>query len=230
MINRSRPLKRLFPAFGLALTASLAIAALAAGSASALSLVNEKGEAPFRTITIQAGATTVSASTGAWSCSSVAAAGALLDATSGELQGLAFKGCSSGGIPCTTAGQATGTILTPSLSMKLVYLDALKTQFGMLFTPPAGTPFAQCSAFGMPNTWTGSLIGQIVKPAFGVSSNSATLLFEGAKGQQAKQQIEETGTKYFLTQELGKMTPTSLAVQASTTMTYSNGEFRKFIP
>lgn len=204
------PLGRSIRAFGLALVAALALAALTAGSASALSFSPAKGifPAPF---TSKGGYTEIRVNNEMpRSCSGASGSGKFLTATSGEAR-LTYTGCiyhslgGSGGTPCTSPGQASGTIVTSNLTFKLVYLDAAKTKYGLLLTPPGGGPFtypvfaeAECSGFGK-ETWKGELMGQITSPALGAAPSTVfSLSFGGPGSTQEFRFVEGAGPEHRL--------------------------------
>jgi hypothetical protein len=194
MISKSRS-GRLVSTFGLAFTALLAVAAIAAGSASALSL----SPAP-RAFSASGGAVTLETQSAIYNCQQSAGTGFFSSGTSASLN-LSLSGCKMSGFSCTTSGQASGTISTTSLTATPVYLDAAKTKFGLKLTPAAGGSFAEFTCLGIPVKWTGSLIGQITSPGMNQSSSTFTLSFAGAgPGVQAYQQVEGAGPKYHLTQ------------------------------
>lgn len=197
-------------AFGLALVAALALAALTAGSASALSFAPYKATLPVP-FTSKGSAVEVRVkSEMPRSCAGGSSSGNFLTSTSGEVK-FTYTGCvyhslgGSSGTACTTPGQASGTIVTSNLTFKLVYLDAAKTKYGLLLTPPGGGPFtypifaeAQCSGFGK-ETWKGELIGQITSPALGAAPSTAfTLNFSSMETNQDFRLVEGTGVEHRL--------------------------------
>lgn len=226
MINQpSQPRKGRvrFASFGLALVASLAFAGIAAGGASALSFT------PDPAFTMQGGGLTLTTEAGnISSCARSTGKGKFSGGAAKEVT-LRLEGCTLGSWPCTTGGYASGTIVTSQLTAQPVYLDAAKTKFGLLLSPPAGQAFATFSCIGVPVTWTGSLIGQVTKPALNVSSTQGELVFESVStGVQKYQQIEGAGPKYHLTQTMGGGSPSGLALTTSMTLTFATEG--KFIP
>jgi hypothetical protein len=226
MNNRPERSASTIKAFGLAVVASLALSALVAASASALSFAPEKDQ-----FTAQGGAITITDSGSTYGCagsSTGSTPGIFSTGTSGSVT-LTLKGCTlSGGIACTGPGQAAGTIVTSNLSIKPVYLDAAKTRYGLLLSPPAGKAFAAFTCWGVPVTWTGSLIGEITSPALNVSSKTFVLSFAAsAQGVQRDQQIEGAGTSYHLSQTMGGSTR-EMAIATQETLTFEKEG--KFIP
>ncbi len=189
MINRSQSLMKAFPAFGLALIVSLALAAIGAAGASALSMT------PTPTEHTGSGGplTFVPSKSNAYSCTSTSSTGKAVDATNGEMT-LTFKGCgyTVGGtkVNCTSSGQATGTIVA-YLKYDLKYFDAGKTKFGLrLMSKDAvikklgelefiesPTPFAEFNCGSSSYKWNGNgtIRGQVTNPGLNVSASNATL-------------------------------------------------------
>jgi hypothetical protein len=229
MINRRKSLKRTLSVFGLALIAALATAALAAGGASALSYVPSTGKFPSShtygstsLITFKnnnpyfhgtcSGPTTASGS------------GRFDTGTSGIVQ-LQFNNCSHPYYgQCTSPGRGPGTIATSVLNMKPVYLDAAKTQYGLLLSPTAGSGgvFADMTCSGLyKSTWYGSLIAPIKSPGLNVSSSTFQLTLDGPH------QIEGAGVEYKLT-ENGSTQP--LDLRGSSITMSQPGFTGKFVP
>jgi hypothetical protein len=226
MINRSRSLKRRFPAFGLALIASLAIGALGAGSASALSL-----DVASNFNTSNAG-TTFQAANSNWNitCNTSTGIGSFTSgATEGTME-LRFSKCFLGGAyPCTTSGAVSGEVRWNKLNFKLVYLDAAKTKYGMLLSPATGSSVSEFICLGVAFKQTGSVIGQITSPPLNVSSSSFNLQFApNQPGEQLYQQVEGAGTKYHLSQQVGGGEAESMALWGSHTGSFPAS--RKFLP
>src|SRR5919106_4383912 len=140
-------------ALGLALVASLAIAATSAASASALSLtpvapatypvslsLNAPWDATF-TLEGEGGA--------GWfaiKCDSATGTGKLTSGTSGEMK-ITYKGCNKSNL-CTSVGQPSGNMVTSNLAVTPVYLNATKTIWGFKLTPIGTSVFAECTLSG----------------------------------------------------------------------------------
>jgi len=168
------------------LLASIALTGLAAGSASALSIE------PASTFQSTGSEVTWSTSAGnIYACKGGSSTtGQFTSGTSGQMT-LKMQGCGSSFTTCTSPGQASGTIVTSTLGVKPVYLDAARTLHGLLLSPPASGVFAEFSCSGVPRVWTGSLLGRITSPALGVKSTQHTLSFtESSAGQQTYQRVE----------------------------------------
>lgn len=140
----------------------------------------------------------------AWSCKSSKSTAAFNagSKSSGTLN-LTLEGCNMGGWigACNSSGKPSGTIVTSTLTFKLVYLDAAHTAWGILLSPPASGVFTEFSCGGgiTKVTWTGSILGQITKPALNVETWSGTLVFQAKETGQQYEQINGTGTAYHLT-------------------------------
>jgi hypothetical protein len=232
MINRSLPLKRFFAAFGATLVASVAFASISAVGASALSMT------PTPNGHVGSGTALYAAPTGSGtkSCQSTASSGKALTSTTGEI-GLTLKGCTiptgfPGGSPCTSSGQASGTVVSGSLNYKLIYLDAAKTKFGLWLipadasyvngnlTPGTGT-FAEFSCAGSTYKWTGSVMGQITNPGLNVSSATATLAFTTGAGGQTYQKVEGGGLiSYHLFEKKNGGSAANLVIEASQSLAF----------
>jgi len=237
MINRRKSLKRTLSVFGLAVTAAFATAALAASAASALSYERSDGKFPashnldsknlvtwnnskdpsfygtcsgYKAVSGQQGPT-------------LSGVAIFETGTSGRAQ-LQFEDCKHPYYnTCTSSGMPAGTIKTSILNMKPVYLDAAKTQFGLLLSPASGSVFASMTCnFGIfKSTWNGSLIVPIKSPALNVSASNFQLTFDGPH------QIEGAGGEYKL-YENGGFQPVELRV-SSLNMS-APGFTGKFIP
>jgi hypothetical protein len=196
-------------ALGLALVASLAIAATSAGSASALSLtpvapatypVSLSLNAPW-TVTF-----TGSTEANEIKCESATGTGQLTSGTAGTLK-VTYKGCKTAlAATCTGPGQAAGTIVTPNLAITPVYLDAAKTKWGLKLEPVGTNVWAECNStfFGIPlfNQITGNGVLGNVWNILGSTTKTLNLHQEWGSTwtEQQYQQIEGAGTKYHLQQ------------------------------
>jgi hypothetical protein len=210
MVSKSRK-KKLIPAFGLALMASLAVVALAAGSASALSVSPPGGTFPLRFEEYGTPLTLVTSNGGAENltvtCKKPLYTGNFENGSEGHIQ-LTLRECEAPrvapGVKCTSPGQTAGTIVFSSFYTKLVYLDAAHTKYGLLIKPPAFGNIAEysCTVF-LKNVWTSNgvntgVIGQITKPPLNSLSRGFTLEFAAKGTTQTYQQVEDSGAKYTL--------------------------------
>jgi hypothetical protein len=236
MKHTSRKLSRRLTALGLAIVASLAFAGLAAGSASALSMTPTTNE-HFGTGGVFYFAPAGSATK---SCTSSSSSGKALTATTGEIK-ITFKGCNSPFAPCTSSGQASGTITTGNLNYQLVYLDAAKTKFGLMLIPPdaqlinlpppfdgnngkvdpsTGT-FATFVCTGWSYKWIGSILGQITKPALNVAASQVTLEFATTGGLQRYTTIEGAKSpSYGLKESKAGGSATNMPVEGTETLQF----------
>jgi hypothetical protein len=162
-----------------ALVASLAFAALASSSASAIS-VSPGGNS---TIASTSAVSWKNEAGSSFSCGSISGNGQLSGAAG--TYSLSFKDCKGAlGGGCTTAGQPTGVIKTKPLTVNLEYIDAAKTKYGLGFKPTSGTTFAEFNC-GYAVSWLGGVIGQITKPALNTPASTWTVEFAAkASGYQ----------------------------------------------
>jgi hypothetical protein len=172
-------MQRKFTSLGIALAAVLAFGALASANASAAQPQFFRGGAPLAetvTFTGTSGAGTLQTGTTKVTCSSDTSSGSTKGST--EVTGVVvtFKGCVSSGFPCTSSGQASGTIVTNKLKGKLVGIFT-ETGVGLLLEPEtAGGLFAEFSCAGFISAKVkGSVIG-IVEPV-GKEQTTGTLKF-----------------------------------------------------
>lgn len=221
MSIQARPKPGRIARFTLALVASLALTALIAGNASALSVSKETlfstsgGPIQFQTYS----GTNIECKT--MQNAFLFKTGATIGASGSSK----FENCTEMNtgfkFTCSTAGQPTGTIATKNLEAELVYLNAAKTRFGLRLTPTTGSIVAE---FGCPGaftgaTWTGSsLLGEITSPGLNETSTTFHLDFSGSGGVQKYVQVEETGPVYQLSQVTnGKTSPMSVNFGADST-------------
>jgi hypothetical protein len=217
--------------------ASLALSALAAGSASALSVTSPiPGRLPVFSGSSVAEPLIETEGQSPVVCSERAINGKFLNSTSGEAK-LTLRGCQYGAFkkPCTSSGQASGTIVSSQLAIQLVYLDAAKTKFGLLISPPANPYFGlfadyTCSgSIPLHHELTGSVIAEITSPALNVSSGSFTPRLFGSGAKQQYQQVEGAGFNYHLTDTVGGGTWEAALNIGSITSAFTNGQFT-FVP
>ena len=237
MTHKPKRSSRRLSVFGLALLASLALTAFAASSASALKLTTSGGivaEGPFsiHNAPNPAPAGISVANVGNYSCeNSGAGGGGIIDEKTGEggTISLELTGCKFMGVKCTTPGQAAGTILTPKLDFKFVYLDASKTQIGMHITPPPSTNFAKCAwgIWQVPVEWDGSLLIGVVA-ALNEAKASFPMEVSGSAGQQQHQQIEGAGPLYHLSHTFGGEAANDMAINTGWTLWFPTKY--KFVP
>jgi len=232
MVSKSRALARRLSILALALCASLALASVTAGSASALSVsLTKKTGASF--FTEGGGATFKTLGVEEFPCQTSSGTGEYTSPTTGVIT-LTLRQCANrSGVSCTSPGQAKGTIAMATVPFQLVYLDAAKTKFGILMTPPASGVFASfnCSVF-LNCVWKGNgLMGQITNPPLNVKSNQLTLSFaESAPYTQQFRQIEGTGTIYQLTESVNNGSATAMSLIATESGGYLEGIEGTFIP
>lgn len=207
--------------FGLALLTSIMMLAAAAGSASALTYTSEAA------IETDRGTTGTVEITNQFSekikCTGGGGTGNLLKNTDEGYLNFLLTGCREQNdifkFNCQTSGAATGEIKFKPLKTQLVYLDAAKTQYGLLLSPGiAGDPMAAFDCPGYLNKfkWTGSLIVEITSPALNVSTNNFTWVVQAAVSgyTQKYEQIEGAGT-YHMSEQFEGGNPHSVTITMS---------------
>jgi hypothetical protein len=191
---------------GVALAAVFALSGIAAASASAAPewfkgnpavVVKEKEKIPF---TGKAGAGVLEAKGG---LGTVKCAG---DTSKGEIEGpttvvnvvVTYTGCTKGTKKCTSGTETAGTIKTNTVKGTNIFVNAGKTIAGILFTPPAGSPFVAFTCEGeAKNEVTGELIGE-ANPLKGTPANTGTLTFAQEAGKQEWLKVEGAGAEHDL--------------------------------
>jgi hypothetical protein len=132
----------------------------------------------------------------------VSGSGKFETTTTGTLN-LTFHGCTTstifGSLTCTSAGQASGTIVTTTLPFHLISKVNGSGTPGVLITPGTGEHFATfiCGGIAERKVTGNGVIGTITSPACGVASTTATLKFEQATTGVQKHNTH-TGVTYGL--------------------------------
>lgn len=216
---KHRPLNRLkrFARAGhirLALTTVVGFAALAAPSAASASLHLVPAPTSFQMTS--SAMTWSETSGGIGNCNGAGTtSGSWSTGTAGTTT-LKFEGCKWGVGACTSVGQPSGTIVSSSLTLTPVYLNAGHTAFGLLLSPKAGA-FAEFNCGIIHRSWTGSLLGQITNPGLNLEAINHTLAFKSlGSGVQQYTQVEGAGPTYSLVQNGN----TSVAIEAGQAMQY----------
>ncbi len=235
MTTKSRRRSRQIKGFGLVLIAALAIGALVASSASALSYSK-----PGQTFTAK------------WNPFFIGQTGTTIQVrcekggsgsgsfTSGTTVGtnMTMNGCKTGaGSVCHSLGEPASSerIVLSSLKGNLIYLDAAHTKFGILYEPSSGTTVADftCAAGLVRYTWTGSVISRITSPAVNVEGVTIKQAFETTSGGGQKYVlIEEDPFQgvYSLLSKTNSEGGTGLALSSSTTVDWSMSGGGRFLP
>jgi hypothetical protein len=217
--SQTRKAPKRLTALAVTLLASLAVVGVAAGSASALSLVPSNSSYPVQiqsskvsgtqwfVESVYGGKSTVVSCTGGLN-----RLGQYTNGTQGTLNSATITGCTKDlQFECHSAGFANGTIQLASLATKLVYLNAAHTRYGLLLSRPEKPnwwedpgPVAEFTCAGgiQKVSWRGSVLGEYTSPALNKKTTSATLVFENGGSHQNWQQIEGAGTVYHLTQSV----------------------------
>jgi hypothetical protein len=231
--KRSQPRKasRRLSVFGLAIVVCLAMGAMVASGASALSFTWEPGGAA--SLHLETTSPQAETPSDLMTCESGSGTATFSSGTSGSAQ-LTLKGCKwyPWAWKCTSAGEPAGTIVLKLLTLTPVYLDAAKTKYGLKVSPETpGGPVAEFTCGGIKKfVWTGDVLGEITSPALNVTAGTFNLVFNGSTGTQQYEQIEGAGTKYHLSRPAagGGLEPVSIS--SAVTMTLTGGRKGKFIP
>jgi len=145
--------------------------------------------------------------------------GSFENTTTGTIT-LKFHGVTSGGLPCNSTGEPSGTVATTKLPFHLVMLATNKP--GILITPLNGH-FATylCGGFVQVIVKGNGVLGEITSPACGVAQNTATVKFNGAAGVQTPS--EYTGVKYGLESSVAGSAYSPSAMNATATIQFGPG-------
>jgi hypothetical protein len=155
------------------------------------------------------GSATLTGSFGNVVCTSSSGTATFENSTTGTFE-QTFKGCTFGG-PCTTEGQAAGTITTTVLPFHLVTVEHTPTTGspgpGVLVTPNAATGvFAHFTCGFIKVTVEGNgLLGTITKPPCGGTSSEPTIQFSSSSTsvQTHKTVVGTPNTEYSIKTNLG---------------------------
>jgi hypothetical protein len=183
-------------------------------SASSWHLEKSAGGATGPELVITGGATTLTIAGGFFTIQATGVSGAarfnsestttgiLTTESAGVKGGLRFVGFTVFGVPCTSAGQPAGTVLTTPLAF---HLDKIDTETpGILFTSNGGGAepkhFASLTCGSTSIVLRGNgLFGDITDKC-SEETEKSTALFQttGASGQQKYKQVTTTGTNFDL--------------------------------
>lgn len=171
------------------------------------------------------------------SCTGFKGEGKYNTKTTGEITKLEFTGCKpevAFGETCSSAGAPAGTIrtITPHVFHNIKLEPGQAEPIGILITPKeltAGKTEGQfatftCKAFGISlpvNVEGNGIIGQITSPKCGVTSNTATLVFEGTGSTQKWRQITTSGVFYELTSSVNNGAFEPAAQDSHATITFN---------
>jgi len=112
------------------------------------------------TIKGKSGHAELESSLGSVSCTSSKSIGQLQTPTHiGEIH-VSYKGCTSGGKKCNSAGAKAGSIETKELQGDLGYLNKAAKEAGVLITPVGGGNLAEFNCEGLEISTKGGVIGQ----------------------------------------------------------------------
>lgn len=226
----------------LALAAVLLLGALAASSASAAEF-QAKPSFPVK-FTAKGGPGLLETKGGhSVTCLETTGSGEAAGATAVANVSVHFKGCIAehlAALPCTSAGAASGEIVTNTISGTPVNLDTLHLQVGVLLQPASGSTFAEfvcASTSGLPVKETlkvtGSVIGQVRTTDLNEFKSAITLEFVQAGGVQAWTQVEGGGASHVLMTEGSGTAPFAAeqsGVTGEATITGLEGKQVKVVP
>lgn len=171
------------------LVSAFALLALpASASAGEWKTVPASGNFPLK-FTGKAGAVKMSDTVaGFLSCASLTGSGEYTTQTTGFVS-WTLQNCVDveTGTPCTTSGQAPGTIVLPTAPFHNVYLEPNKTTPGTLTTVPVGGwgKFTCNGGSLLVEIGGNGLIGDLASPKCGETTAAATLVYEAkASGEQ----------------------------------------------
>lgn len=227
---------------GFALVALLLLGAVAANAASAAEF-QAKPSFPVR-FTAKGGPGLLETKGGhSVTCLETTGSGEVAGAASVANVSVHFKGCIAehlAALPCTSAGAASGEIVTNTISGTPVNLDTLHLQVGILLQPASGTTFAEfvcASTSGLPVKETlkvtGSVIGQVKTTDLNEFHSAITLEFVQAAGVQAWTQVEGAGASHVLLTEGSGTAPFAAeqsGVAGEATTTALEGKQIKVVP
>jgi len=216
---------------GLAVTLSLAFAAFTASSASAVGisetveyLVSGPNEATW---------THSNSAISTIRCAKTGGSGTFTSSTGGKFN-VAMEGCNTktffGESACTTPGQPSGTIKIYT-GMRLVWLNAAHTEYGLLISPEPGILTEVVCSYPVRH-WEGSFLAKITSPALNVRSKQASLLFQSkGPGVGAFQyEVEEGPFKGGFGPAAVNDENGTLSLDQKMTITFNGGKEPKFIP
>ncbi len=199
--SQSRP-RRTIRALTAALMSCMAVAAVVVPSASAVS-IHTTAEFPAA-FEVSGGPFLAKSAEGDYiSCEGETTGSGRMDGSAAGVATLEFHGCtpSFGSFNCTSAGAATGTIVTEPLAVELTSISG--GEAGVMFSPiSANSTFAAFHCGGVvPVVWSGKAIGEITKPGFNQYSSQMSVslpneaITEADSGQEAKLTMLVNGGK-----------------------------------
>jgi hypothetical protein len=150
--------------------------------------------------------------------------GVITSESAGIKGGLKFTGVASLGFPCTSAGQAAGTVLTAPLTFHLEKIDTETP--GLLIYPGGaeGSTFATFTCAGITTIVRGNGILGDVTDKCSEEKEKGTVDFQtnGTNGHQKYKQVTTNGTVYDLeASQNGGSTWSTAAIEATASLTLS---------
>lgn len=107
--------------------------------------------------------------------------------TATDTETITFNGCETSKLPCESAGQPAGRIVTTTLTSTLGVISQAKKQVGLDLEGEKGV-FAAFECAGLPIVITGSVIGPITP--INKMTVTSTVKFAQAKGKQKPEKFE----------------------------------------
>lgn len=160
-------------------------------------------------------------------CTSTKGSGSFTTTTGGNVT-LSFHGCNVGGLPCTSANQPSGTIVTNPAALAFDAIMIANNTPGILITPTSATEvtpgkklFSEFNCFGLNTKVFGTgVIGTITTPGCGVASTTAGLSFTSSQAGHQKH-LTWTGKTYDLEATTpGGSVHTTASIDATATITF----------
>jgi hypothetical protein len=197
----------------------------AAASAGNWHLEPTNGSTTGPTITISAGKTTLSTTSGLSILGEGVDGTATFNAsstTTGVISaGLTFTNVKELGVKCEQTGQVAGTVVSTPLTFHLEKIDTETP--GILIKPNnAEHHFATFKCLGVTIKVTGNgILGDVTNACSSeIESGTAVWQTNGTAGNQKYQQVTTTGEKWDLSADVGSETPTA-AMEATGTLKLS---------
>jgi hypothetical protein len=249
--NQTRRAARRLSVFGVAAVVCLAMGAIGASAASALSftwepttLVSEQIVSSPNTL-FKTGKESEQVS-----CFKPTEGTVTFTSSSGTKGSaiLAFRECRMGGPLgplCQTPGSSSGRVVTSNLPVYPVYLDAAKTKFGLQIgdqgtfgQPATGSTWAsEVNCSGVRTfKWNGSVLSQVTSPGLNESATTFSVNLSGTGTTQQYEWVEGNmeypwGNFRHLSQSRdGGKSYEWMSMTSSTTLSMTEGKKGKFIP
>lgn len=125
---------------------------------------------------------------GAVECTSSKSVGTLTSPKTINKITVEYKGCTSNGKKCNSAGAKAGVIKTNPLKGEIGYINKAAHEVGADISPESGTNLAEFECEGVKIETYGSVIGR-VEPV-NTFSKTSELIFKGTSGKQEIRKLE----------------------------------------